>query len=77
MKVFTLAVLAGAILVGGCASTPEGTKPQVASSERPYTPTGTLIARKGQPKADPQDLQSFQNNRTMNNGVNNSQSNSL
>jgi hypothetical protein len=74
MKVFSLMIVAGAIAVGGCTSVNDGSAPAMASSERPYTPTGTLIPKKGQPKADPADMQAYENNRTMNNGVNNSQS---
>jgi len=74
MKVFSLIMMAGAIAVSGCSSVNDGSAPAVASSERPYTPTGTLIPRKGQPKADPADMQALENSRIMNNGVNNSQS---
>lgn len=72
MKFFTLLILAGAVTVGGCASVNDTNVASTASTEQSYTPTGTMIPKKGQPKADPTDMQSFENNRTMNQGINNS-----
>jgi hypothetical protein len=74
MRVFTLVLLAGALALGGCASTNENGKVAGAPAEETYVPLGTLIAKKGPARNQPGsvDLQSFDNSRTMNNGVNNS-----
>jgi hypothetical protein len=72
MKVVTLMILAGVVALGGCASTGDGTKSATASNEQVYTPLGSLIAKKGPSRNEngTVDLQSFDNNRTMNNGSN-------
>ena len=74
MKFLTLAILACVAALSGCASTGDGTASTVASNEQTYTPLGSLIAKKGpkQGESGSVDLQSFDNNRTMNNSVNNS-----
>ena len=56
MKVVTLVILACAITVGGCASVNDTNATATASNEPTYTPTGTMIPKKGQPKVDPQDM---------------------
>ena len=73
MKFLTLVILASAAVLGGCASTADGTKTAAAPNEQVYTPLGSLIAKKGPTRGESGsiDLQSFDNNRTMNNGVNN------
>lgn len=72
MKLFALTMVASAVILGGCASAGAG-KPGDPVSEQSYTPLGTLIAKKSPSRGDTGnvDLQSFDNNRTMNNGVNN------
>jgi hypothetical protein len=72
MKVVTLMILAGAVALGGCASTGDGTKSATASNEQVYTPLGSLIAKKGPSRNEngTVDLQSFDNNRTMNSSSN-------
>jgi hypothetical protein len=74
MKFLTTILLASAAALGGCASTGDGKDSASASNEQTYTPLGTLIAKKGSARGESGnvDLQSFDNNRTMNNGVNNS-----
>ena len=74
MKFLTSAILASAVALGGCASTGDGAASAAASNEQTYTPLGSLIAKKGpkQGESGSIDLQSFDNNRTMNNSVNNS-----
>ena len=74
MKFCTLFILASAALLGGCASTTDGSSTATAANEETYTPLGSLIAKKGPRRGESGaiDLQSFDNNRTMNNSVNNS-----
>lgn len=74
MRVFTLVFLASAMILGGCASTNEHSKVAASPAEETYVPLGTLIAKKGPARGESGsvDLQSFDNNRTMNSGVNNS-----
>jgi len=73
MKWFTLAMLAVAATLAGCASTtPNG---EVVKSEEVYVPLGTLIAKKGPNRADGVnvlDKQDLENQRQMSNGTNNS-----
>jgi len=74
MKFLTSVILASAVALAGCASTGDGTKTATASNEQTYTPLGSLIAKKGPSRGENGnvDMQSFDNNRTMNNSVNNS-----
>lgn len=74
MKFMTMAILASAVALGGCASTGNGRTTSTASNEQTYTPLGSLIAKKGPRRGETGnvDLQSLDNNRTMNNSVNNS-----
>ena len=74
MKVFTMVILAGALTLGGCTSINDGSKVTGSPVEESYVPLGTLIAKKGPARNQPGavDLQSFDNSRTMNSGVNNS-----
>ncbi len=75
MKLFTLTMLVSTLALTGCAST-DADKSGDTISEQSYTPLGTLIAKKGPARGDTGkiDLQSFDNNRTMNNGANNAPS---
>jgi uncharacterized protein YceK len=71
MKRFTLAVLAGTILLSGCASDSSKTNGHEVA-ERGYTPVGTYIPRKnaqGAGKVSTVDQQALENERTMNNGT--------
>jgi hypothetical protein len=70
MKRFTLAALAGAALLSGCAT--EGTATGSQENDRGYT-LGTYIPRKAAPTENVKtiDRQAMENDRTMNNGVNN------
>jgi hypothetical protein len=74
MKLLPLLIVASAVMLGGCASTPEGQKVAGAPAESTYTPLGSLIAKKSSTRNDNQnvDMQSFNNTRTMESGVNNS-----
>jgi len=74
MKFLTLVILTSAVALGGCASTGDSTKTASTSNEQTYTPLGSLIAKKGPSRGENSnmDMQSFENNRTMNNSVNNS-----
>jgi hypothetical protein len=74
MKFLTTILLSSAVALGGCASTGDGKTTASASNEQTYTPLGSLIAKKGPRRGETGnvDLQSFDNNRTMNNSVNNS-----
>ncbi len=65
MKFLTLLTVPVAILLGGCASTGPST---ASADEESYTPTGTLIPRKGLSRADMPsvpDKQSMENDRAM------------
>lgn len=67
MKWFTLATLAGVVLLSGCASTSEGG--ETTKYEEKYVPLGTLIARKDPSRADTTktvDKQALENDRIMN-----------
>lgn len=67
MKSLTLLALAGALLLGGCATGGQNT---VASADESYTPTGTAIPRKNPQRVDMNtivDKQSMENDRTMGN----------
>lgn len=69
MKWFTLASLAGAVILCGCAST--NADSDSAKYEEKYVPLGTLIARKDPSRADNVksiDKQSLENDRTMGGG---------
>ena len=71
MKRFTLALLAGTILLSGCASDSSKTNGQEVA-ERGYTPVGTNIPRKngeGAGKVTTVDRQALENERMMNNGT--------
>lgn len=74
MKLFTLALLAGAMTLAGCASTNDSTRLAGGPAEETYVPLGSLIAKKTSTRNDNQsvNMQSFENARTMENGVNNS-----
>jgi len=74
MKLFTLVILAGAMAMGGCASTNDSTKVAGGPAEETYVPLGSLIAKKTSARNENKtmDMQSFENARTMENGVNNS-----
>jgi PBP1b-binding outer membrane lipoprotein LpoB len=69
MKRITLGLLAGAVLLTGCANTNPSGENTVA--DQTYTPTGTYIARKGPSKGDVAtvDKQALENDRTMGNGA--------
>lgn len=73
MKLLTLLVVAGAVMLGGCASTPEGDKVAGAPAEETYVPLGSLIAKKSSTRDGKQsvDMQALENARTMGNGINN------
>ncbi|MDQ2823014.1 MAG: hypothetical protein M3Y65_21985 [Pseudomonadota bacterium] len=73
MKLLTLLIVASAVVCGGCASAPEGEKVAGAPVESTYTPLGSLIAKKSSTRSDKEniDMQSFDNQRTMESGVNN------
>jgi lactam utilization protein B len=71
MTRFTLAALAGTILLSGCAGDGSKTNGQDVA-ERSYTPVGTYIPRKSSDtagKATTVDTQALENERTMNNGA--------
>lgn len=74
MKLLSLLIVASAVMLGGCASTPAGEKVAGAPAESTYTPLGSLIAKKSSTRNDNQkvDMQSLDNARAMENGVNNS-----
>jgi TRAP-type uncharacterized transport system substrate-binding protein len=74
MKLFTLAILAGAMTLAGCASTNDSTRRAGGPAEETYVPLGTLIAKKTSARNDNQavNMQSFENARTMESGTNNS-----
>jgi PBP1b-binding outer membrane lipoprotein LpoB len=69
MKRITLGLLAGAVLLTGCANTNPSGENTVA--EQTYTPTGTYIARKGPSKGDVSivDKQALENDRAMGNAA--------
>jgi hypothetical protein len=73
-EILTMIVLASAVALGGCAAPDDGKNIANAPKEQTYTPLGSLIAKKGPTRGETGnvDLQSFDNNRTMNNSVNNS-----
>lgn len=63
MRCFTLAILAGAVMLSGCASTNT-----IPDREESYTPLGSMIPRKGPSRADNTtiaDKQALENDRTM------------
>lgn len=65
MKCFTLAALAGAVMLCGCASTDPNVK---IAAEESYTPIGTMIARKGPARTEDTsgvDKQKLENDRIM------------
>lgn len=72
MKSISLSMLAAALALSGCASTTEGNQSVAAPVARGYTPLGTLIPKKAPAPGEAVgvDLQSFENNRTMNNSSN-------
>lgn len=76
MKLMALLILTGALALAGCASTSTSDSTRLAGSpaEETYVPLGSLIAKKTSTKKDNQtmNMQSFENARTMENGVNNS-----
>lgn len=73
MKCFILAALVGAALLSGCAS--DGTKPsgQEVADRGGATALGSYIPRKNASNDNVKalDRQAFENDRTMNNGINN------
>ena len=72
MKIIALAFLAAAASLTGCASTTDANYVAAEPVARAYTPLGTLIPRKtaAPGEAGAMDMQSFENNRTMNNSSN-------
>lgn len=67
MKWFTLAALAGAVMLGACTTNPKNDT--TASLEESYTPTGTIIPRKDPKRLDMpviMNQQTLENERAMN-----------
>jgi hypothetical protein len=71
MKGFTLAALAGVILLSGCASDAGNPNGQHAVADRSDAPLGSYIKRKPGSRDDSvtMDKQALENERTMNNGT--------
>lgn len=72
MKLMTLLVVAGAITLGGCASTENGSaQTAAAKGEESYVSLGSNIPRKGARRKEDQnaDLQQLENARIQNNGA--------
>jgi hypothetical protein len=69
MKRITLGLLAGAVLLTGCANTNPTGEQTVA--DQSYTPTGTFIPRKGATKGEVAtvDKQALENDRMNGNGT--------
>lgn len=73
MKCFSLAILASAAVLCGCASTNDSSNLQTPKAES-YTPLGTIIARKNPSRMDNNtiiDQRALENDRTMGNGTSN------
>ena len=73
MKCFSLAILASAVMLCGCASTYDSSNLQTAKAES-YTPLGTIIPRKNPSRMDNNtiiDQRALENDRTMGSGTNN------
>jgi hypothetical protein len=72
MKIIVLAALAAVVSLTGCASINDPAYVAAEPVARAYTPLGTLIPKKTMApgEASAMDMQSFDNNRTMNNGSN-------
>ena len=73
MKFLPLLMLGSAVLLGGCASTENNTK-STTVADSGYVGLGSNIPKKGGQRSSEDkalDLQQLENQRTMNNGVNN------
>lgn len=70
MKFITLLVVAGAITIGGCASTDNGKPTAAAKGEESYVSLGSNIPKKGRRSPEQgADLQQMENARIQNNGA--------
>ena len=73
MKFFPLFILASAVVLGGCSTTPQTSGQTASAADESYVPLGSAIPRKRSATAEDKtvNLQQLQNERDMNGGMNN------